>query len=79
MKPDPIFTESGRGFFDTVPRAQDPSPDPPPYDAKAAQKAAEAKIDAWAKRLRLDKLKECQENGDTGYVSLPDGGESDAR
>lgn len=95
MAEKPIFTESGRGFFDTVPRAQDPPPgqgipdpvpkaqdpppDPPPYDAKAAQKAAEAKIEAWAERLRLNRLKDCQDKGDTGYGTLPYGGETDAR
>ena len=55
------------------------SNDPPPYDAKAAQKAAEAKIEAWAERLRLNRLKDCQEKGDTGYGTLPYGGEPDAR
>ena len=40
---------------------------------------AEARIMAWIERLRLNRLKDCQEKGDTGYETLPYGGDPDAR
>lgn len=79
MADEPMVTDIGQGIPDPVPKAQDPPTEPPPYDAAAEQKAAEARIMAWIERLRLNRLKDCQEKGDTGYETLPYGGDPDAR
>ena len=79
MADEPMVTDTGQGIPDPVPKAQDPPTEPPPYDAAAEQKAAEARIMAWIERLRLNRLKDCQERGDTGYETLPYGGDPDAR